>query len=44
MSGKFDEYNGERTVEAFEQYLGQIHGVPDVAPDRAAPVGSTGVI
>jgi protein disulfide-isomerase-like protein len=44
MSGKFDEYNGERTAEAFEQYLGQaslssgVSGVPDIAPDRAAPV------
>ena len=44
MSGKFDEYNGERTADAFGQYLGQISGVMDVAPDRAAPVGSTGVI
>lgn len=33
MSGKFDEYNGERTMGAFEQYLGQV-----------APVGSREVI
>jgi len=46
MSGKFDEYNGERTAEAFEQYLVQSAptGVPDVGPDRYESVGSTGVI
>lgn len=46
MGGKFDEYNGERTTEAFEQYLVQSApvGAPDTAPDSAAPVGSTGVI
>ena len=38
LSGKYDEYNGERTAEGFKEYFSQITGVLDVAPDNAAPV------
>jgi thiol-disulfide isomerase/thioredoxin len=38
LSGKYDEYNGERTAEGFKEYVSQVTGVLAVAPDHAAPV------
>ena len=38
LSGKYDEYNGDRTAEGFKEYFSEITGVLDVAPDKAAPV------
>ena len=38
LTGKYDEYNGERTTEGFKEYVSQITGVLAVAPDHAAPV------
>jgi thiol-disulfide isomerase/thioredoxin len=38
LSGKYDEYNGDRTAEGFKEYVSQVTGVLAVAPDNAAPV------
>jgi hypothetical protein len=38
LSGKYDEYNGDRTIEGFKEYVSQVTGVLAVAPDNAAPV------
>ena len=40
MAGNYEEYTGERSYTDFVQYLGSVSGVPDKAPDMAAPVGS----
>ena len=38
LSGKYDDYNGDRTMGGFMDYLQKVRGVTDVAPDNAAPV------
>jgi thiol-disulfide isomerase/thioredoxin len=39
LSGKYDEYNGERNAEGFKEYVSsQITGVTDPSPDNAASV------
>jgi thiol-disulfide isomerase/thioredoxin len=38
ISENYKEYDGGRTYSDFVQYLGQVEGVTDVAPDQAAPV------
>jgi len=38
LAGQFEEYNGERTADAFNDYVTKVQGVMDKMPDNAAPV------
>ena len=38
LSGQYTEYNGGRTTDDFNQYVSNIDGVLDVAPNNAASV------
>lgn len=38
LNSKYDEYNGNRTYSDFVEYLGNVTGTLDAAPDSAAPV------
>jgi protein disulfide-isomerase-like protein len=38
LSGQFEEYNGERTADGFNEYVSKVQGVLNKMPDNAAPV------